>query len=388
MSKMLVDPPELKQFQKRGEPPMSAWPGHWIDKQRIMESCGDDRDWFRFMHKYNAYEQVVKEFFWSRHHRKSIRGDFSWNQVLIMGDYGVGKTTLGAKIALEMFRLGHPVFSNASILFGWHLEGEELYTALGSMPKNAFLLVDEGSAALSGRMGHGVSVATFVEMNLNSRKRNAFLMYMTAQDWELAASVRRGCKEVWRPKAKDRMVILDDEDADWSAERRPPHSDPDNFRLAWDVWDDFPYRKADLIDGKQDGDEGFGDPTYTYYDEGENVRMAYLLNDSFAMAEAGGATISDREVVKDNLRHLFGRDQAVSPVGVALQYIMDLRNSGTAGEYITPADLAAQLGTAAGNASQVIGKLTNLSPLRGKGYKTAEVFEWLSRAEREADAQD
>ena len=389
MPKMLQDPPELKQYQKRGDPPMSAWPGRWITRYDIMASCGDDRDWFRYGHKFEAYKQVVMEFFHARHARRSIRKDFSWNQVLLMGDYGVGKTTLAAKIALEMFRLGHPVFSNASILFGWHLEAEELYTALGSMPKNAFLLVDEGSAALSGRMGHGVSVATFTEMNLNSRKKNVYLMYATAQDWELAASVRRGCKEVWRPLPKDRMIILNDEDGDdWSAEKRPPHSDPDNFRLAWDVWDGFPYRKADIIDGKDD-DKGFGDPTVTMYDEGENVRMAYLLNDSFALAEAGGATISDREIVKDNLRKLWGRNNpADTQAGLALEYILELHSSGNFGEYITPAEIAGQLGTAAGNASQVLGRLTNLSPVRGKGYKTSEVMHWVERALRDSKPQD
>ena len=388
MTKLLVDPPELAQYQKRGDPPMSAWPGRWITKYDIMASCGDDRDWFRYGHKFEAYKQVCMEFFHARHARKSIRTDFSWNQILIMGDYGVGKTTLGAKIAMEQFRQGHPVFSNASILFGWHLEAEELYTALGSMPKNACLLVDEGSAALSGRMGHGVSVATFVEMNLNSRKKNVMLIYMTAQDWELAAGVRRGCKEVWRPKPKDRMVVLHDEDADWSAEQRKPHSNPDNFMLAWDVWDDFPYRKSDIIDGKDD-DKGFGEPTATYFDEGDNVRRAFLLNDSFALAEAGGATISDREVVKDNLRALWGREKpGDTQTGQTLEYIIRLQESGTAGEYISAAEVAGQLGTAPGNASQILGRLTSLSPVRGKGYLTADVFHWLDRALRESEPQD
>ena len=388
MGKMLVDPPDLAKYQKRGDPPMSAWPGRWINRYDIMASCGDDRDWFRYGHKFEAYKQVVMEFFDARARRRSIRKDFSWNQILIMGDYGVGKTTLGAKIAMEAFRMGHPVFSNASILFGWHLEGEELYTALGSMPKNAVLLVDEGSAALSGRMGHGVSVATFVEMNLNSRKKNVQLFYMTAQDWELAASVRRGCKEVWRPHTKDRMIIQHDEDADWSSETRAPHSNPDNFMLAWDVWDDFPYRKSDIIDGKDD-DKGFGEPTAVMFDEGENVRKAFLLNDSFAMAEAGGATISDREVVKDNLRKLWGRDHpADTQTGTALEYLLQLRDSGTAGEFISAAEIAGQLGTAAGNASQVLGRLTNLSPVRGKGYRTVDVMHWLERALHDSKPQD
>ena len=359
---------------------MEKWPGTWITPKNVMASCGDERDWFRYGHKLEAYKQATCEFIDARRRRRSFRKDFSWSQVLILGDYGVGKTTLGAKIALEQFRLGHPVFSNASILFGWHLEAEELYTALASMPKNSVFLVDEGSAALSGRMGHGVAVATFAEMNLNSRKKNVWVIYMTGQDWELAASIRRGCKEVWRPLPKERMVVMNEDDGDWSGDAPDPADDPDNFRLAWDVWDDYPYRKANIIDGKQE-DEGFGEPTATWYDDGENVRRAYLLNDSFALAEAGGATIADRDVVKDALRDVWRRDHPEMTQGAqCLDVLMDMRASGAAPEYITAAELAGHLGTTASAASQVLGKMSGLSPVRAKGFVTAEVFDFLDRA--------
>ena len=36
--------------------------------------------------------------------------DFSWNQVLIIGDYGSGKATLGIHHARKAFRRGQPVF--------------------------------------------------------------------------------------------------------------------------------------------------------------------------------------------------------------------------------------------------------------------------------------
>ena len=46
--------------------------------------------------------------------------------------------------------------------------------------------------------------------------------------------------------------------------------------------------KDDPIEGKV-ADEGFGPPTYTMFDEGENVRNAFLLNDTFELAAAGAA---------------------------------------------------------------------------------------------------
>ena len=389
MAKIFVDPPELAEHAMGGNPPMSAWPGTWINQYDVMASMGDDRDWFRYWHKYNAWEQVVKEFFWNRKKRreKDRSKDFKWNQVLIMGDYGVGKTTLGSKIALECFRQGHAVFSNASLMFGWHLEGEELYTAMGFMPRDALLLVDEGSAALAGRVGHGVAIASFGEMNLNSRKKNAIVVYMTAQDYELAAVIRRGCKEVWRPKPKDKMVIVDDEDDDWSGERRLPHSNPDNFRIAWDVWDDFPYRKADIIDGKQD-DEGFGDPTFTYYDEGENVRMAFMLNNSFALAKAGGATVADRDRVKDLLRKFHGAigegdDGGEGDVtGQFVEFFIQERDkrqaTGETQEYYTAGEVGQKFGMDAAAAGKKIQQIFGLRPVKGKGYHAGDLLDKLN----------
>ena len=140
------------------------------------------------------------------------------------------------------------VFSNASVLFGWHLEHEEMYTAMGFMPKFSVLLIDEGSAALASRVAHGVSISTFSEMNLNTRKNGCYVMYMTA-------SIRQHCKEVWKPLPGTLVTVEDS-----GAGRLHPATDPDNFTLAWDVWGDGPYQKNDLIEEKKEED-GFGPPT-------------------------------------------------------------------------------------------------------------------------------
>ena len=62
-----------------------------------------------------------------------------------------------------------------------------MYTAMGFMPKNSVLLIDESSAALASRVGHGVAVSSFNEMNLNTRKQNSIVIYMSAMDWEITA---------------------------------------------------------------------------------------------------------------------------------------------------------------------------------------------------------
>ena len=282
--RMLADPSDVAQYASRGDPPMAKWPGRIVETQDLKAANGDRRDWFRYGHRLGAYTRAWHEFRDARRRRRNFHRGFDWNQILILGDYGSGKTTLAIHLARHLFGLGHPVFSNASCLFGWHLEHEEMYTAMGFMPANAVLLIDESSAALASRVGHGVAVSSFNEMNLNTRKKNSIVVYMSAQDWEIAPSIRRNCKEVWMPVA-DSDLSIEGDTAVWAGKAA---SNPDNFRLAWHVWDDYPYRKRNLIEGKDPDDTGgFGPPSYTMYDEGENVRRAYLLNDTFELAQAG-----------------------------------------------------------------------------------------------------
>ena len=151
-------------------------------------------------------------------------------------------------MAYLFYRLGHPVFSNASCLFGWHLEREEMYTALLFVPKNSVLLFDESSAHLSSRVGHGVAVSSFAESNLNTRKKNCIMVYMSAHDWEIAPAIRRNCREVWMPVSGDDLEI--EAVSSTKGSRVLPANNPDNFRMAWHVWDDYPYRKANLIEGE------------------------------------------------------------------------------------------------------------------------------------------
>ena len=87
-----------------------------------MKASGDQRDWFRYGHRLQAHTRATHEFITGRRVRRDMSAKFNWNQILVLGDYGAGKTTTAIKLAYLYYRLGHPVFSNASCLFGWHLE--------------------------------------------------------------------------------------------------------------------------------------------------------------------------------------------------------------------------------------------------------------------------
>ena len=349
-----------------------------------MASSGDPRDWFRYGHRLKRVERSWAEFIDARRRRRKFAAGFEWNQILILGDYGSGKTTLGIHMARRWFGLGHPVFSNASCLFGWHLEHEEMYTAMGFMPANSVLLIDESSAALSSRVAHSVAVDSFQQMNLNTRKRNCVVAYMSAQDWEIATSIRRNCKEVWMPvKASDLQV------GGVALKGKPlrPAENPDNFILAWHVWDDFPYRKGNLIEGPEGKNDGFGPPTYTLVDTGENVRRAMMLNDTFELAQAGAATMADRDVVKGALGSFLrgeGPTQRADGSGLsAKEYDPEMNQlllffqdrEFTAPEYFTPGEIAAAIGVDPRGVGILVQKaFPGVRLVRNKGYWAEAIY--------------
>ena len=155
---------------------MEKWPGRLVTRLDLMKASGDSRDWFRYGHWLQLHTQITHEFIDARRRRRDFTKSFDWNQILVLGDYGAGKTTAAIHLARKFFRHGHPVFSNASCLFGWHLEREEMYTALLFAPKNSIILIDESSAHLSSRVGHGVAISSFAESNLNTRKKNCIMV--------------------------------------------------------------------------------------------------------------------------------------------------------------------------------------------------------------------
>ncbi len=374
---LMYDPKELKQYAARVDPPIDSWPGSTVTEQELMAACGDPRDWFRYGHRLNAAEQVWMEFADARRRRRDFSSGFDWNQILILGDYGSKKTTLAIHLALSYFELGHAVFSNASCLFGWRLSREKMYTALGFMPKNSILLIDESSAALASGVGHNVAVSTFGEMNLNIRKQNCIAVYMSAQDWQIAASIRRDCKEVWMPVPNDEL------DAGEAVPhgKIDPANNPDNFRMAWHVWTDYPYRKANLIEGPDPDDKGgFGPPDHTMYDAGELVRRAFLLNDTFELAQAGAARVADRESIKDDVRAFLdgaapGDGPQAQTHGRLIEFFQQHVNNPP--EFFTAGQIARGSGMESGQAGRSLQELMNIRPVRNKGYPSADIYKEL-----------
>ena len=339
-----------------------------------MAACGDPRDWFRYGWRLEAYYRYWNEWADARARRRDLSAGFEWDQILIIGPYGAGKTTLAIKAVLPYFRRGHAVFSNAASLIGWRLEHEEMYTALGLAPKHSCFLIDESSAALSSRMGGGVAVASFAEMNLNSRKQNAKVFYMSAQDWEIAPAIRRETRQVWLPVPKDKLQVVGDY---YGVKPRLPAENPDNFRVAWFVWNDYPYRKGNIIEGKDKTADGFGPPDEIWYDEADDVRDAFLLTDTFELAQAGAARTASADTVKANLRGFLGKEDpsTLAPARLIewVQELGDLQEE--APEYVTAGQIGEDLGVTEQKVGREIRKCyPSVRAKPGRGYLTEDLM--------------
>ena len=92
-----------------------------------MASCGDPRDWFRYGWRLEAYQRHWMEWGDARARRRDMSAGYEWDQILIIGPYGAGKTTLGIHETLKWFRKGHPVFSTPACLVGWRVEYDKIY---------------------------------------------------------------------------------------------------------------------------------------------------------------------------------------------------------------------------------------------------------------------
>ena len=360
----------------RAEPPMEKWPGRIRGKQDVINASGHPRDYFRYGHRQLAQIDFWMRLFQARERRsaKSYFDDFSWNQIMIFGEYGGGKTTIANMIGARFGQEGHAVFSNTSTLIGWHLEGVQMFTAIPLMPYCSVMIIDEGSAWLAARSSATVAVGAFIITSLNIRKKNIFLIIVSAQDRNVAPGVRDYCKEAWRP-----VEVVGDPNAPKKRELRDA-DDPDNFILAWDVWDDYPYRRNDLID--EDGKnrwEGFGDPAYTKQCSGEEVRNAFLITDSFDLADAGAAFLNDRDEVKSDLEEQRG-DKSNDGYGnnefLILSAVVGLMSQGYDDEYIDPGLIASKTKMDPGQVGRTMKTLFDGVKNRPRyGYSSDTVFE-------------
>ena len=185
------------------------------------------------------------------------------------------------------------------------------------------------------------------------------------------------------------QIAFEGGDDDGAIGRIDPANNLRNYTMAWHVWDDYPYKRANIIEGK-DEKNGFGPPSYTMFAEGEEVRRAFLLTDSFELAAAGAARISDPDQVKDDIATFheehFGQEQengaAKHPYETHLPELINYIEVNTTGKdipkYLQASDLAGHLGVSASKAELILRHyFKGIRNEQRRGYPTQFLIDYI-----------
>ena len=271
------------QFMGRQDPPESDWAGRWVTEEDVNMACGDERDWFTYEMRLRAFRQGWARYTKARAKRRKMASKFKFAQIMLIGDMGASKTTMAAWESYKWHQRGHVVFHNGPFLFGRMVEGAGIYEIVDQVPRNSVIAIDEAHTGLESGMSMSSGVRSFTILCAGLRKKNCRLILMTAMAVMVSRKIRDMTSEVWRPNKPN----VQSADFGYKSEL-PGHSDPKNFIFCWDVWHDFPFRGEDLTSSKG-RHRGFGPPDDTRIAQGEGVRNAFLLTDSFQPVETAVA---------------------------------------------------------------------------------------------------
>ena len=373
---MFSDPPHIN--WGRSVPPESEWPGTRKGEQEVIEACGDGRDWFRYWHRQNLQNK-----FWARYDQQAAKHkdadytkNFEWNQRLIIGIYGAGKTVMGVLDGLYRINDGFPYFDNGAGLVGWTLRGVEIFTAMARIPKGSQLLFDEAHTTMPGKLGGATAVMVCESLGANIRKNNIKWDIVSAHHDAVHPAIRRRCQEVIRPfKLRVQAPPRRGRVKQWDNDA--------NFHLGWDVWEGEPFNDPEVLKHGVDAK----DPDYWVTVHGEAARNAFCLTDSFRLVDAGAALLADKDAIKDDLRALQGGtapETAGHKVSVFIESVCQLDDHSG---YVSTRDLASLVGINVQSAGMAIADLYGVAPLGNLGYPLAELVQAHHRRVGDPDLQ-
>ena len=280
----------LREYKSYKFVPLDEWPGEDTTEDDVWLASLDERDWFSYPSRLQAfYDYRNRLDMGYRRRERGIWGrpypppKFEFAQIGVVGDMGKGKTTIVSSEAAYYGQFGYPTFhvknpdnERGSWLFGKKIHPADLYEVIEVIPQNSILGVDEGHTFFESGLGMASGMRGWNIQGAGLRKAMCRIYIPTALMVLLAPTIRRSCSEVWRP------IDLRVNDLRIPEETLPPHSDPANFLQIWDVWKGFPFRQRDIIDPRVSRPNGgLGPPDDRQWRQGEIVRQAFKLTDSF-----------------------------------------------------------------------------------------------------------
>ena len=269
----------------RHDPPEDEWAGRSVSIDDVADSSGDERDWFSFPMRLEAHLLEVALFRKARKLRRKLSSGFDFGQIMWVGDMGASKSVSACEEAAFWHERGHEFFHNGGFNFGRVIEGADIYEIIARIPRHSVVAIDEAHTSLESGAAMTTGIRSFAILCAGLRKKGCKLLLMSAMARMVVRIVREMTSQVRRPF----KIKADLDDHGFHVER-PAHSDPRNFVLAWEKWDGFPFRGADIVEGRgRRRNDGLGRPHGLQTSFGELVRHAFLLTDSFRPVDTAHA---------------------------------------------------------------------------------------------------
>ena len=279
----------LRRYKSYKFVPMDEWPGEDLTEDDVWLAALDERDWFDFPRRLQAHHDYRNrlDMGWYRRQRgiwgrKRPPPRFDFAQIGVVGDMGAGKTTIVGSEIEHYGQFGHPAFhlynpdnGRPSWTVGKKIHPADLYEVIEVLPMGSILAVDEGHTFFDSRMAGTSGIGAWQQHSAGLRKALCRIYIPTAMMVLLAPNVRESCSEVWQP------LKVEVDDHRLPDEKPPPQSDPKNFLQVWHCWFGHPFRRADIINGRNRVKRGLGPPHDTQVRQGAAVREGFKITDTF-----------------------------------------------------------------------------------------------------------
>lgn len=296
-------------------------PGVQITPDDVRAASHDRRDWFREEDRLRAHVQIEA----AHRMRRSpdLRG-WEFGLSMIVGQMGAGKTAFAGIRAAHWYERGHPVFSNAGLLFGRRLTGSALYDAVDEIPHYSLLVVDEAHGILEAKAGPMLGIRGFEILEASLRKKGCQVWLVSAMARMISATSRQECKDIYRPVNFD----LPPPDR-WELDR-PPRETPRNFHMAVEGWHNYPLKRGDLVGAPPFRHNLWQPESMTVYEgSGTNeVRRGMMLSHSWETldvhfaAEFGGAAAVRSRRAAENGKAAEGKRNDADLREAILEYVL------------------------------------------------------------------
>ena len=286
------------------------WPGRPITEEDVEIAAtrpqGKGRDIFTLDQRIKAFRGLKLLHEQARKRPARPR----WRTELVLGPMGEGKTNYLIWCAALAYAHGITFFHNGGPLFGQVLADEEVWTVIDRVPPFSVVAFDEFHTLHQSGAGAARPELLQIQMLSGLRKQNCDVKTASALEDEVSPRVKRHMEHVVYPM---KLRALPGFRQPWTVEaslrrsmglqnRYAPSDANSLFQMGVYRITNWPYRAPSLADqfGIQRGDQRKAVRFYRI--PPVQVRLAMLLNDSFAPVRAGVAMTADRQAVVDAQR--------------------------------------------------------------------------------------